>query len=542
MDKLVIVHGMKKSSSEFESPITLPPTGHKIEICTAFGKASFIIRDFRLSNPKAMGVISKNEPVSMVIRKCLQRSITLMSIFKKDKTFDMIASLIEHLTVEQKDDTLQEMWRNLRNRSNMATALTNDKKFEESMEICNSIEKKLSIAGRSQNRLSFVKHLAYEKARLAKAGRSALLIYSAAFSSYVFQLLSVIFDPEKILKVEQGYINCLDALISSAIDQQKYNVSMDKVLQDKEVYKMDNNTFELEKMAIVSYRNVQQNTEITGKVKEEIRTIDAISIVHQLRNTLVDTCFVGVVGLQNCGKSSLINRIWNVGAESGHTEKTTMPNVYRITDKFHVVDYPGSQSIDDHAATFAQSGIMNNLIIVILRYDGQVNKALLEEVQTALSIVKMSNGSGHVMFCINKADQDAERLTGELQEKGVVNEKPFEHMKKLHLTQLRDKLAKNAQREGGFDQEDDRRAAVDEILGKNFEENYFFTSFTMDDPKEAAKGVAELAREAGVIGVWEVKGKIRQFLRMRKLFKTEWELDACLEPPASVGLVDVDRQ
>ena len=540
VDKLVIAHELKRNSSEFETPIALPQTGHKIEIGTAFGKATFLVREFRLTNPGAMGAISRNEPVSMVIRKCLQRSITLVSIFKEDKTFELIADLIGFLASPTWGDgkDLLELWKKLKDRKDMASALTNDKSFEESMKMCKCIEEKLSMPRRRRRRfkfLSFTEHLRNAKDRLAKTGRSFFIVYPAALiaaSSYLVQFLMAYMDYSVVMKVEQGYINCLEAVISSGLDLLKHTDSVvnstKAEMQKLEMLKVDNNTYEMERMTRDVYRRIQIAVEagVEELDEEEEKIVAAVGIVHQLRNTLVDTCFVGVVGLQNCGKSSLINRIWNVGAESGHTEKTTKPNVYRITDKFHVVDYPGSQSIDDHAATFAQSGIMNNLIIVILRYDGQVNKALLEEVQTALAIVRLSNGSAQVMFCINKADQDAGRLKRELLGKGITDEKPFDYMKRLHMTQLKDKLA---QVECG-DAAGGGRMVEDLISRAGLEDNYFFTSFTMDDMEEAGTGLAREARESGVIGVREVKGKIRDFLRTRLIYETEEELEACLRP------------
>ena len=84
----------------------------------------------------------------------------------------------------------------------------------------------------------------------------------------------------------------------------------------------------------------------TRKSKEKVmKRIKAIRIIYRIPEIFAQQCFIGVVGLQDAGKTTLIKKIWNVGGQSGYFSHTVRPELYQITQKLIVVDFPGSNSL-----------------------------------------------------------------------------------------------------------------------------------------------------------------------------------------------------
>ena len=53
----------------------------------------------------------------------------------------------------------------------------------------------------------------------------------------------------------------------------------------------------------------------------------------------------------------------------------------------NVIDFPGSNSLDYHAKTFSICGAMNNLIVVILPFTGDVSALVSEEVAKVFQVI-----------------------------------------------------------------------------------------------------------------------------------------------------------
>ncbi len=54
------------------------------------------------------------------------------------------------------------------------------------------------------------------------------------------------------------------------------------------------------------------------------------------------------------GKTTLLNRIWGLKGQTGLFYHTDVPTLYQISDKIHVVDFPGklfTVCIDEAAVT-----------------------------------------------------------------------------------------------------------------------------------------------------------------------------------------------
>ena len=73
----------------------------------------------------------------------------------------------------------------------------------------------------------------------------------------------------------------------------------------------------------------------------------------------------------------------------------------KITSKLHVVDFPGSNSLEQHAKTFSICGAMNNLVVVVLPFTGDVSQMVSQEVARVYEVMAGSEYS-RVIICINK--------------------------------------------------------------------------------------------------------------------------------------------
>ena len=67
--------------------------------------------------------------------------------------------------------------------------------------------------------------------------------------------------------------------------------------------------------------------------------------------------------------------------------------MYEISRSLYVVDFPGSNSLDYHAKTFSICGAMNNMIILILPFTGDVSQLISEEVAQVFSVMKGSDAT-----------------------------------------------------------------------------------------------------------------------------------------------------
>ena len=67
--------------------------------------------------------------------------------------------------------------------------------------------------------------------------------------------------------------------------------------------------------------------------------------------------------------------------------------MYEINKKVFVIDFPGSNSLDYHAKTFSICGAMNNLIIVVIPFTGDVSQLVSEELARVFSVMKGSDAT-----------------------------------------------------------------------------------------------------------------------------------------------------
>ncbi len=101
-----------------------------------------------------------------------------------------------------------------------------------------------------------------------------------------------------------------------------------------------------------------------------------------------------------------MNKIWDIRGETGFLGHTDQPQLHEVHSDFFIIDFPGSDGIEEHhSRAFNLLASMNNLLILVIRFDGDVNEATSRMVARALKATAGSK-SARVLLCINRCGQD----------------------------------------------------------------------------------------------------------------------------------------
>uniref|UniRef100_A0A1X7SF77 G domain-containing protein n=1 Tax=Amphimedon queenslandica TaxID=400682 RepID=A0A1X7SF77_AMPQE len=81
--------------------------------------------------------------------------------------------------------------------------------------------------------------------------------------------------------------------------------------------------------------------------------------IHQLREGLASYTTVGVIGLVNSGKSTLVNKVFNVETVQGTSQgaRTTVPFIYNLdssVEGLSIIDFPGVDDRDESIGGLAK--------------------------------------------------------------------------------------------------------------------------------------------------------------------------------------------
>jgi hypothetical protein len=69
---------------------------------------------------------------------------------------------------------------------------------------------------------------------------------------------------------------------------------------------------------------------------------------------------------KNTGKTTFISKSWGIKEKCGFLTHTEVPMTYQMDERVYVVDFPGSNSLDECSKSFSLCGAMNNMILVII--------------------------------------------------------------------------------------------------------------------------------------------------------------------------------
>ena len=196
------------------------------------------------------------------------------------------------------------------------------------------------------------------------------------------------------------------------------------------------------------------------------------------------------------GKTTLLNKVWGFHGSTGLFTHTDVPVMHQISSKVHIIDFPGSNSLDYHAKTFSICGAMNNMIIVIVPFTGDVSELVSSEVAKVFEVMAGSESS------INKCGLYLRKLKKELE----AEQNPINYMKERYASKL------------------DEHFSHSYIRIKK--EHFLFTDWEVDDD----------GRAFGIEGVDEVKEFIKDHLvELNVINKHDMtELEAAVSPPKNL--------
>jgi len=259
-----------------------------------------------------------------------------------------------------------------------------------------------------------------------------------------------------------------------------------------------------------------------NKLKSVYSSILIFKSVHVIRLAYSTQCFVGFVGPQNAGKSTLLNKLFGMKAETGERTHTDKPTKYKVAENVFAVDFPGRDSLEDHRNNFADFGQMNNLFIYVVPYNGSPSESLVENVRTAYAVEKQAGYAARTLFCISMCgserfkgytfgDDYKKEFVGKI--KDEISRSEFETGKDGSLQKLAMKLRDTAANTsaGDFMEEIKKkeREQKEYILENLKEDDFMFTDQLSPDPSRGIKGPKE------------VKERIKKYLLQMQIYSEE---------------------
>ena len=245
-----------------------------------------------------------------------------------------------------------------------------------------------------------------------------------------------------------------------------------------------------------------------------INRIKCIGELHKLRKILATQCFIGVIGPQDAGKSTFVNKMWNCQAKTGINEHTSKTTLYDINDQIKVIDFPGQNSFEEYSQAFGICGSMNNIIVVVLHFTGDVSKMVSDELKNMYSAVAESSDS-RIIICINQCGNKLDDLTEyevSLRKQNATITNPMADLKSKYISKLNKYFLE-----------------TDPLMELTLdEENVFFTDWKLDTNSRDKFGIA---------GIEEIKEALKKSMIDLGAIKSDAtdELDAAFRklPPTS---------
>ena len=174
--------------------------------------------------------------------------------------------------------------------------------------------------------------------------------------------------------------------------------------------------WELILMRLIGVRGIEGGLEVNNTIcKLDSVFVDSVTLrntlsifraVHRMRLAYSKQCFVGFVGPQNAGKSTLLNKLFDKRAAAGVRTHTEEPTRYDVAEHVVAMDFPGLDSLEDHRSRFEEFGPMNNLFIYVVPYNGSPSESLVENVRTAYKMEKQAGNAARTLFCITMCGMD----------------------------------------------------------------------------------------------------------------------------------------
>ena len=511
--------------------IAISDHGTNLIFVTQFGKCEKILgrEDTRNLVIQSVTQIAKHDSVSLVVRRAIQRGLALTKIRmdtgcgSSDRLMQEIKELGDIALGSKAMKKVRTMFDD--SVKDFHFILSNEEAFGKVKEFCEKIENYLRSPMEIRAEMSVLQKIVFA---LTVGAGTAAVGYLAGPALVMIgmgnSISAVVFGgllggltagaSANVLMQESFtdsvYENALKWINQQLLEAKKEYLDKKQKL-DITDFQDDGTTYSQEKILMLLseesdniFCNIGESllNQCTEETKEMVRRrIKAVKKIHNIRAIFSQQCFIGLVGLQDAGKTTLLRKIWGVGGKTGLFIHTVAPLLYEVTPKLLVVDFPGSNSLDYHAKTFSICGAINNMVIVVIPFSGDISKVISDEVHKVFSVMRGSD-STKVILCINKCGLYLKRLMEELK----AEEAPVEYLKKRFVNKLNEHY---------------------EDTGKGIaikHEDILFTDWEIED------GDKDEAKKFGIVGVEVVKDRIREYLVNYGIYKEEEddELKKCI--------------
>ena len=397
------------------SELSMSDHGANIHFATKFGSYDYFMQKQNVRNIKHHSIpeISQHESISFVLRKSVQRGLALAHLKDQSADTEPIVKEIFNLSKKAlpKGDHKRLMTAFMDSTKNIQFILSNKDKYEEKI---NKHLRKIQDVMRSPIEInaekSFLQVLCIGAFALLGGGAVAYLagpglLYigcvktikvGGAVAAGVAGSVGSGYAANKFFTeaiTDRNYVLVLKWITAELF--KVYSVNNSKELQEVSDLINDDSIYSNEKALLLMFDKEKGIENFNGRGIEKIaekskcdllKRIDCIEIAHKIRNILATQCFIGLVGLQNSGKTTLLTKIWGFNESTGLFMHTDVPFLHQITSKVHIMDFPGSNSLDYHKKTFSICGAMNNIIIVLLPFSGDVSEVISNELEKVFEV------------------------------------------------------------------------------------------------------------------------------------------------------------
>ena len=490
--------------------ITISAQGTNVTFATQLGKCEKVIwpGDFRDLVIASVLQVANRDTASLVVTKAIQRGMALANIEMgagcrlSDRMINKIMKLGD-IALEKEDmNQVRSMFES--GKKYFQFILSDEKEFAKFKEFSQKIENYLDGPLEIRVNRSYKQKLVYSIAM--GIGCASIAVLTGPFSFIVggglLGGLGVGIGTSTCVKITlDNGVSALQWINQQLLEAKMENLDENQKSQIKDLQD-DGTTYSQEKILMLLternddiFRNIGECVlnQCTEETKEIIRgRIKAVIKIHKIRDIFSQQCFIGLVGLQDAGKTTLLRKIWGVGGKTGFFIHTDAPLLYEVTPKLLVVDFPGSNSLDSHAKTFSICGAINNMVIVVIPFTGDISEVISDEVHKVFDVMRGSD-STKVILCINKCGLNLQQLKEELK----AEEAPVEYLKKRFVNKLNERYKNTGTG----------------IVIKN--EDILFTDWEVGDEDEAKK--------FGIVGVEVVKARILEYLVNYGIYKEEEE-------------------
>ena len=506
-----------------DTTIAISDYGARVLLVTQFGEAQTFVRRENVRDVVIESVrqIAENDSVSLVVRRAIQRGMALMKI-KNDNNHDsryespepIIKEINELGSIALGNDIMKkkenEIFHDLVD--NFHFVLSNEEAFCKVKEFCDEIEGYIrsplyiNVARTSLQKMAITASVTVGAVAgllvgpgLALIGVSSLTSHGIAIAGGALGALSMGATATTLMNeklTESNYKNALKWILQELFRSKENTLDgatktkVNDLIDKDDTYSQEKATLLLATDDLLkSFKNCSIEKCTTYSQDEVRKRVKTIRSIHRIREIFSQQCFIGIVGLQDAGKTTLVKKIWGVGGKTGYFSHTDGPKLYQVTQKLLVIDFPGSNSLDYHSKTFSICGAMNNMVIVVIPYSGDISEIHSQEIAKVYGVMKGSD-SAKVILCVNKCCLYLKQLKEEL----AAKEKPVEYLKQHFVDKLNHYY---------------ERSEIPVHIAKG---DILFTDWELNGQSEAI--------DFGIVGVEKIKAVIKEYLISYEIYKS----------------------